>query len=277
MRLLIPMGQKGTSLSHFPAAHLELSPRAGADALSEVADRSRASMPMRVKRALVMLLESYDYAQDVGCELWEFALEVEHLNPLGLTPSDLRWLHLKGLVEHARELTMPGETKRTFRPGGVLRLCKRTCLVLTEAGQQFARKQTEEIAEPPSLPAQPLYETPPQATALDDHQVDLTQLVPTWDRDRQQLRLGRINVKEFKVPAPNQEAILAAFQEENWPPRIDDPLPPLADMEPKRRLHDTISSLNRNQKVPLIRFLGDGSGEGIRWEHTRQAERNGRG
>jgi hypothetical protein len=89
---------------------------------------------------------------------------------------------------------------------------------------------------------------------------------PTWDPDRQQLRVGRILVKEFKVPAANQQAVLAAFQEENWAPRIDDPLPPSPNQDSKRRLHSTINCLNRNQKRPLIRFLGDGSGEGVRWE-----------
>jgi hypothetical protein len=63
-----------------------------------------------------------------------------------------------------------------------------------------------------------------------------------------------------------QEAILMAFEEEQWPPRIDDPLPGHPDLLPKRRLHDTIKSLNRNQKNSLIRFMGDGTGEGIRWE-----------
>ena len=46
----------------------------------------------------------------------------------------------------------------------------------------------------------------------------------------------------------------------------DDPLPMHPDMLPKRRLHDTIKSLNRNQKTAQIRFMGDGTGEGIRWE-----------
>jgi hypothetical protein len=63
-----------------------------------------------------------------------------------------------------------------------------------------------------------------------------------------------------------QEAILMAFEEEKWPPRIDDPLPGNADLLPKRRLHDTIKSLNRNQKNCLVRFMGDGTGEGVRWE-----------
>ena len=56
---------------------------------------------------------------------------------------------------------------------------------------------------------------------------------PTWDRDRQELRWGDEVVKQFKVPSPNQETILAAFEEEHWPSRIDDPLSPRLDQDPK--------------------------------------------
>jgi hypothetical protein len=66
------------------------------------------------------------------------------------------------------------------------------------------------------------------------------------------------------------EAILAAFQEEKWTARIDDPLPPVPEQDSKRRLSDTITCLNRNQKHQLIRFHGDGTGEGIIWEFIGQ-------
>lgn len=89
---------------------------------------------------------------------------------------------------------------------------------------------------------------------------------PRWDPDRRMLFVGAVAIKEFKVPAPNQEAIIAAFHEENWPVRIDDPLSPRPDLDPKRRIHDTISSLNRNQEPQLLHFLGDGNGLGIRWQ-----------
>jgi hypothetical protein len=78
--------------------------------------------------------------------------------------------------------------------------------------------------------------------------------------------LGERIVKEFKLPALNQETVLTAFQEEGWPPCIDDPLPPAAGIDPKRRLHDTIKNLNRNQKHYLVRFMGNGTGQGVRWE-----------
>ena len=63
-----------------------------------------------------------------------------------------------------------------------------------------------------------------------------------------------------------KETIRAAFQEVEWPPRIDYPLPLHPDQDPKRRLHDAINTHNRHQKHRLVHFLGDGTGEGVRWE-----------
>ena len=82
--------------------------------------------------------------------------------------------------------------------------------------------------------------------------------------------MGNTVVKRFRVPAANQEAILAVFEEEHWPARIDDPLPPHREQSPKRRLQETIKSLNRNQKKSMIRFLGDGSGQGVLWEFSNE-------
>lgn len=94
---------------------------------------------------------------------------------------------------------------------------------------------------------------------------------PFWDMERRELKVGEWLVKCFRVPALNQTTILAAFEEDQWPPRIDDPIPPRYDQDPKRRLHDTINSLNRNQQHPMLRFLGDGSGHGVLWELVRSA------
>ena len=94
---------------------------------------------------------------------------------------------------------------------------------------------------------------------------------PHWDRFRRTLFVGEQVIKQYRVPCPNQEAVLSAFEEESWPARVDDPLPPYEDQDPKRRLHDTIKSLNRHQKTPLLRFHGDGTGEGVSWAIQRDA------
>ena len=89
--------------------------------------------------------------------------------------------------------------------------------------------------------------------------------IPCWDRRRRVLSVNRQIVKWFLRPAPNQEIILSAFEEEGWPFRIDDPLPPADELVAKTRLHDTIRWLNRNQRNRLLRFKGDGSGLGLCW------------
>ena len=90
--------------------------------------------------------------------------------------------------------------------------------------------------------------------------------VPRWDGMRRELLIEGQVVKRFRVAAPNQIAVLAAFEEEGWPPRVFDPLPPQEDQEPKRRLRETIRALNRHQRPPMLRFSGDGTGQGVLWE-----------
>ena len=46
------------------------------------------------------------------------------------------------------------------------------------------------------------------------------------DADRRGLHVVDSLVKHFKRSAVNQEILLAAFEEQGWPNRIDDPFPP---------------------------------------------------
>lgn len=223
-----------------------------------------AAVRRRAEEALRLLAEARRYAQELERSEWDFALEIEALQKVGCTVSELRWLVCKGYVMHAREVTMVGESSRTFRPArsAGLKFSRRTCFVLTDPGYQFASG----LIACPSIGSP----TPAEEPNLNgsDRKTVAAAPYPKWDRDRQELRLGKVVIKQFKVPAANQERVLAAFEEEGWPVRIDDPLPPAGDQDPKRRLHDTINSLNRNQKRSLIRFVGDGSGQGIRWERV---------
>jgi hypothetical protein len=109
------------------------------------------------------------------------------------------------------------------------------------------------------------------AVKADDHgsakQDDSSgELHPRWDPLRRELTVGGQIVKRFRLPAPNQEAIIMAFEEEGWPPAILDPLPPADEQNGRQRLHDTIKALNRSRLARVIRFLGDGTGEGVLWE-----------
>jgi hypothetical protein len=95
------------------------------------------------------------------------------------------------------------------------------------------------------------------------------QVVPHWDEQRRQLMYDGVVVKEFRHPAGNQELILAVFEEEGWPPRIDDPLPPADEMDPTTRVRDTIRRLNRGQRHTRLRFRADGR-RGILWSLRRK-------
>jgi hypothetical protein len=199
------------------------------------------------------LYDASCYAHQLNRSIWDFAEEIASLRQGGLTNGDLRWLVCNGLVEHGREITKLGEERRAFQHTVGLHFSKKTCFVLTDVGSLY-------VKECLTQPAQ----TGPNGK--------VRPIKPKWDRDLQELRLGNEIVKRFKVPAPNQEMVLAVFEEENWPVYVDDPLPPHPNIDPKSRLHDTINSLNRNQQNNLIQFRGNGSGKGVRWELVRSSE-----
>jgi hypothetical protein len=203
------------------------------------------------------LSRAWQYSLDCNRSRWDFAVELLDLNQDGVSHETLRWMIGKGLIEHALEIEdHPGDIRSFESPGGFT-LNGRSCFVVTSKGLawQTANLDGHDGMDPLEPDASP-------ETAL-----------PRWDDQRHELWLGDILVKRFKWRAANQESLLAAFQEEGWPARIDDPLPPVADTDPKRRLSDAIKCLNRKQARPLIRFSGDGTGEGVLWDIVAQSLR----
>lgn len=213
----------------------------------------------RFAEAMETLVNAYRYAADTQCDQWDFAVEITQLRQRGMTLTDLRWFVEKGIVEHACEITVEGDQSRRFRTTGKAAFKKRTCFVLTSKGYQ---RVIEGLGRPLSDPL--------PEVGCDD--AGSHETVPKWDSDLRELRHNGVLIKHFKWQAVNQESILSAFEEEGWPNVIDDPLPPKEEHDSKRRLLDTIKSLNRNQKEPVIRFRGNGTGEGVIWEFT---SRNG--
>jgi hypothetical protein len=213
-----------------------------------------SSLNSQLQNTLAQLAKAREYARDLACDPWEFAVEIDRLVTLGASTSDLRWLAKKGYIEHAREMTRPEDPARRFKPSNNLAFTKESCFILAEtvclppenkdACLDAATNATTDVAPNPAVPASN----------------------PHWDSEDRILYVGHQVVKEFRVRSPNQEAILSAFEEEGWPHYVDDPLSPVADQNPKHRLRDTIKCLNTNQRNPLIRFRGDGTGERVRWE-----------
>ena len=202
-------------------------------------------------KGLRLLLDAYRYAADAGRPAWEFSVELDELKAAGLSVNDFRWMLCKGLVEHATEIPS-AEAVRQLIPLDGLVFSGSSCFILTERGADFV------IAELFNIGTSPEKGTVPEIAAK----------VPVWNAKTHELQLEGTLIKQFKQRSPNQERVLCAFQEDGWPLVIDDPLPPQSDDDPKQRLRDTIRNLNRNQRRPLIRFSGDGSGEAICWQAT---------
>lgn len=222
----------------------------------------------RLRPGLITLLTAYDYAHDCQLDRWQFAVPLSDVLSGGATLIDIRWLILRGFAEHALETTVPGDANRSFRRLPPTCLPSKMCIVLSQQGADALRRllpsdSDGDLCRPPGadLPSAivPARTTPARRT-------------PEWDAARRELRYGGRVVKRFRVPAANQERILAAFEEEGWPEFIDDPLPPDGEQEPKRRLQATIKSLNRNQLLTLIRFHGNGSGLQVYWEAVATAK-----
>ena len=81
---------------------------------------------------------------------------------------------------------------------------------------------------------------------------------PRWDADLRVLTWNNKARGGLCPPVLNQEKIRLLFQEEGWPIRIDDPLPP-------GRLRQTLKDLQKKFKDAPITFRRDGTGKGIRW------------
>lgn len=209
----------------------------------------------RFRRALRLLLEARDYARRLDCDPWEFAVDIRQLRRLCLTENDLRFLVRIKCLDHAREVTNSTNSHRVFRSTGAVILRRRTCFVLTQLGLSIAE----------SLVAAQDTDRVQNCVVSRSANQELP-LLPFWDARCRVLSFEGRTVKKLKPQAINQERVLLAFQEENWPRRVLDPLVPQPSQDLKRRLNDTIKCLNRGQQHRLLHFRGDGTGEGVTWE-----------
>jgi len=211
---------------------------------------------------LALLLRAFQHAVDAAGDPWQFAISVIELKSRGMHDIDLAWLLNKGLAEHAIETTIPGDAKRSFRTIESRIVHPRTYYALTRNGYESLAVTMGQLPAAAPLTGAAADIAAPTTGSAAPRAVDL----PQWDASQRELRFRGKVVKRYRVPAPNQERILSAFEEESWPPGIDDPLPPDGDQDPIRRLQATIKSLNRNQLHALIRFRGNGNGDRICWD-----------
>jgi hypothetical protein len=199
-----------------------------------------ADREARLRTGLALLLDALQTARALGHDPWQFAVELADLRSAGLTGTDLRLLVCQGYVAQAVERTAANDPQRRFEAAGEMALDPRSGFVLTEAGLALAGGAAA-VGRPAGAP-------------------------PYWDTERRELWFRGRLVKRFRGKGGCQEKVLAAFEEEHWCPRIDNPLP--GGDEEAARLHDAIKRLNRHQVHRLLRFRGDGTAEGVIWEET---------
>lgn len=195
------------------------------------------------------LKDAQEYAQDLNCSIWDFATRPADVGASNVHINDLRWMIRKGWIQHGGGSGIGRQSHPHARPDDSS-IRPDSCFIL---GQNGIDALTHVLAGHEHVAADPPSGVP--ATVK-----------PRWDAERHELTFVGQIVKQFRWPAANQETILMAFEEESWPSRIDDPLPQVSDVDPKRRLSDSIKCLNRNQRVDLVRFRGDGTGQGIFWD-----------
>jgi hypothetical protein len=210
-----------------------------------------------------ILLAAYYDAQILKRDVWDFAVEIRFLERAGMSYSLLRFSAGLGEVLLAREVFSRGSQKRSFEPTGNFLITRHTCVVLTEKGAAVALAAVRQAKQ---------FARARRNGSLKNGRA--TRLRPSWDSAVRELRLGSRFLKRFTKLAVNQELILAAFEEEGWPPRIDDPLPPKPGADPKQRLRETITNLNRSRISPFLCFRGDGTGTGICWQRRPQIYSN---
>ncbi len=145
--------------------------------------------------------------------------------------------------------------------------------LLTERGESYLRERL------PAKNAQTVQPGSLLASAAEKRD----RPAPRWDSKDRKLWLGEWILREYeKQPAPYQTTLLDAFQREGWPLHsIADPLerePGESDHDARQRLKWSIGNLNNALPPGTIRFRGDGTGQGVKWEYAsrRSGKRTGR-
>jgi hypothetical protein len=229
--------------------------------------------PIELAAAAKLLVQAASYASCLKCSRWQFAVDVNEFREHGVSLTDLRYLTHMRLIEHAEEISGRVSKSRRFRKIGAMTLSAHSCIVLSKSGMASAAslhpalsvRRFAELSRVNGHSIKAMNGFDLQTRENEPTVSRLLQITPIWNLRLRRLSLGRLIVKQYHLPAPNQERVLTRFHDENWIEQIADPLPRVAEINPKQRLHETIAALNRRQTNPVLRFMGDGTGRGVRW------------
>ncbi|MEZ6098696.1 MAG: hypothetical protein R3E01_06965 [Pirellulaceae bacterium] len=219
----------------------------------------------RLRGALEALYANSFYAADLKQDPWEFALHFAELRELGITRTDIQWL-LHNEILHRRPTI--DESKSVLRSATTT--LSDLLFILSDKGCSYVSPIS--TSAPESQGDAPHLE-PTDTQAAGDSPSECR---PRWNRHDRELYYGDQLVKKFSVPAKNQELVLTAFEEEEWPQHIDSPLPPAKSGEAASvRLRDTIKRLNQGHQAKYVTFHGNGSGSQIVWHRIDGADTSG--
>lgn len=197
--------------------------------------------------ALQVLLTARRTAEELGEDLWQFAIGIERLRLTGLCDSEIRKLVCLGYAEHGIEVTRARSRHRRFQRICNLALRLHSCFVLTEAGVTLQKR---------------LGAVKPAALVLAGRR---RRIVPRWDAKRQSLFWEGIEIKHYHHDAPNQTALLSGFQAQDWQESLLVGSRTLWKVRTKTRLRNTIHALNRSV-APYLHFRQELNGECVVWE-----------
>jgi len=96
-------------------------------------------------------------------------------------------------------------------------------------------------------------------------------LGPKFDKGRRVLTVHGTFVRQFRRNAENQIRILESFQDQRWPPWIENPFGRPGPTDPRHRLSDAVADLNNDQELKLIHFWVEKGTQRVSWELTEEA------
>jgi hypothetical protein len=169
--------------------------------------------------------------------------------------STLLWLLYQGHFEHLKPVGRTAKRTKGFKVIASLRFDDESAFALTDAGRKFV----ETFSRGKDIDRRAFKQT--------SKAFPFGRLVPRYDTKNRVFSWGVHIIKRFRQPSDCQELLLKAAEELGWPATwMDDPLPPLDQLDSRIRLLNTIKNLNRNQRASLLHFIGDGTGTRFGYE-----------
>jgi hypothetical protein len=108
-------------------------------------ESARLLVAPNIQDAIIILAKAYEYARQTHCNLWDFAVDINTLKGIGLSPDDLRWLVDNGYAKCGQEVTRQEDVSRKFKLAQNANFTKKTCFVATNAALWFTTAVSSEV------------------------------------------------------------------------------------------------------------------------------------